>query len=166
MSVRRAVPSLALLALVAGCTRNARLELAVELPASERLAAAELLVLSDPPDFEGAAWATARREPLDEVGDTALVHILAEGDAIERPLGLRVRLCPTDACAGDSPEVAVRVERAFYRGALTWLTVAIAEVPDGRAAPLDVERCAVGGCLHGDEVEDFCRLDGTHYCER
>ena len=164
MSSRRALSLLALGAL-AGCTRNARLELAVELPASERLAAAELLVLSDPPDFEGAAWATARREPLDEVGDTALVHILAEGESIERPLGLRVRLCPTDACAGDSPEVAVRVERAFYRGALTWLTIAIPDVPDGRAAPIDVGRCAVGGCLDGDAVEDFCRLDDTHYCE-
>lgn len=155
----RAAPLLALLLL--GCARNAILELDVELPAG--VSHAELAALSAPPPFDAPAWDAASVERLDEVGDRARVELVAEGSAIEAPLGVVVRLCASDPCEDAPAEVRVRAERAFYVGARTWLDLAIPAVP-ASPATVEVARCEVGGCLPGDTL-DFCRDDGTHYCE-
>lgn len=158
--MRRSV-TLALALLASGCARNALLELEVQLPPG--IDHAELRVLSDPPpSYDDPEWDAVTPEALDEVGEVARVQVLAEGPAIEAPLAARVRLCGATPC-DSTAEVRVEIERPFYVGHETRVTVAIPAVPLAFDTYV-VDRCAVRGCLGGDTLE-FCRDDGTHYCE-
>jgi hypothetical protein len=153
------------LCLLAGCARNGVLELTFELPASPRLSATELRVLSgEQNDFDSARWSAAEPQPLDN-DRTVRVDIVAEGAAIEAPLALRLRLCD-GSCTPTSPEVQVGIERAFYVGARTWVVIDVPVVPSESFDPIFVRRCEVGGCLEGDTAS-FCRQEPSmpHYCE-
>lgn len=150
-------------ALVGCATRNARLDLDIALPDSSSIDHVELLVLPNPVGFGGPEWAQAPVEVLDELGETARVQILAEA-SIEQPLAVRVRFCEEAVCADSSAEVRARYERAFYVAEVTRHTLAIDAVPLATGEPREVSACAVGGCLL-DGSGNFCRIDGTHYCE-
>ena len=160
---RASIAALAALTLLGCATRNARLDLAIELPTSSEFEYVELVARADPTSFDEPAWDGAPAERLTELGDTARVQILAE-QAIEAPLGLRLRFCRAEPCAIVSPELRVRFERAFYVAEVTSYTLEVSEVPTGVTGPLPVGACAVAGCLEEGDA-DYCRLDGSHYCE-
>ena len=151
--------------LLAGCARNGILELTFELPASPRLSATELRVLSgEQTDFDSPRWSGAEPQPLD-YDRTVRVDVVAEGEALEEPLALRLRLCD-GSCTQTSPEVRVGIERAFYAGARTWVSIAVPVISADSFEPMFVGRCEVGGCLEGD-TRSFCRQEPSmpHYCD-
>lgn len=152
--------------ILAGCARNGILEITISLPASPRLGETELRVLSgEQTDFDSPRWSQAQAQQLGN-DRTVRVDVVAEGEAIEEPLALRLRLCETDDCLASEPEVRVGIERAFYVGARTWVHVDVPIVPDESFDPIFVGRCEVGGCLEGD-TQTYCRQEPPmpHYCE-
>ena len=151
--------------LLAGCARNGILELTFELPASPRLSATELRVLSgEQTDFDSPRWSSAEPQPLD-YDRTVRVDVVAEGEALEAPLALRLRLCD-GSCTQTSPEVRVGIERAFYAGARTWLSIEVPVIPAQSFEPVFVGRCEVGGCLEGS-CRQKLRVSPSmpHYCD-
>jgi hypothetical protein len=163
--MRRALLAIALLSLSA-CARNAILEITIELPEAITLGETELRMLSgDAADFESPRWADAQVARLG-TEPSMRVDVVAEGEAIEAPLAIRLRLCEDDRCPATAPEVRVGIERAFYAGAHTWIAIEVPLAPVPGEPPIFVGRCDVGGCLEG-ETRSFCRLEPPmrHYCE-
>lgn len=172
------------LALVSGCTRNAILELELELPASP--AGARLFAVVDARSDLGfdEPWpsgalagaplgvACTRADPAPPCDDRVLdpacsmvVSIVGDAGDVPRPLRVRVRFCEDEGCEADAdpPEHRVEIERAFYLGRYTQARVCIDEVPAATSAPELIERCDVR-CRDGS-ASMHCRLDGTHFCE-
>jgi len=79
---------------------------------------------------------------------------------------LKIRFCPTEACAGDglAPERWFRLEHPFYPRVTTSWSGRIDAIPtasDTEATLID--RCAIAGCLRG-ETSNYCR-GGVHACQ-
>ncbi len=190
---RRGVPSLALVlsaiaALASGCTRDAVLELELDLPAQPSGGAMRYAVVQVQSDgsFDGT-WADVplsgqplaasctRPEPTIPCDDRMLdptcsevISVVAGQDAIAQPLSVRVRFCSDPTCSAPedatAPERRVVIERAFYLGHYTQARVCIDDVPAMTDTdPQIIPRCEVR-CREGSSMLQ-CRLDGTHFCE-
>lgn len=195
---------LSLIWILAGCaTETSILELEVQL-VQEGLSDVGVTVHAAPDgdaiEAAGIGPRTGNRTPGAPRSSAAIeVSVIASGADVERPLRIEVEVCPDrrggccpaagpDCAAPDRHRAVVRVERAFYVGERTRLTLCVAPaagpgvgllvgrdpVPllEGGCAPelaLDVGRCAVQGCLEGDDqTHSFCREltdPTTHYCE-
>lgn len=185
---RRAALLLALASLASGCTRNAILELELELPpqpSGETPRYAVVQVASDASFDE--AWddvplerrllsaSCTRPEPTLPCPDRMLdpecsevISIVGGEDVLTKPLDVRVRFCVDPTCSApvdaSAPEQRVVIERAFYLGRYTQARVCIDEVPlTTDLNPERIERCDVR-CREGTSALQ-CRLDGTHFCE-
>lgn len=180
----RAIVLMSVLAL-SGCTRNAILELELELP--EQPAGAPLFAVVSARtdvDFDGP-WDGTSSVPValpasctraDELacGDRtidpacrAVVSLVGDG-ADTGPLYVRVRFCVDPACAADedasAAEHRVELERAFYVGRYTQARVCFESVPTTSNPPPElVGRCEVR-CREGSGTYQ-CRADGSHFCE-
>lgn len=168
--MRRAAAA-ALALLVAGCADNAILEVDLELPATSastpRYAFVQSLSASTI-DF-GGAWAGADATEgflLTSAPSTQHVSFVTDGDAIGRPLGIRVRFCTDRVCGAladvDAPEARYVVDRAFYRGQRTRLT--LSPVPETAPTTTEIGKCEVRGCSNG-AAATYCFADGRHFCE-
>ena len=97
------------------------------------------------------------------------------------PVRVKVRFCLDASCAavGDdrAPEVRFEIDRAFYLGERTSLTLAVACIPnvagETDAAPAcatkdravtAVSKCSVAGCREG-VTRSYCAGD-KHFCEK
>jgi hypothetical protein len=170
---------------LSGCTRNAILELELELP--EQPGGPPLFaVVSARSDvgfdeaWEGTPVASVplpvscmRASELscgDRVPDPACAAVFSlVGDGSDLgPLHVRVRFCVDPACAAaedaSATEHRVELERAFYIGRYTQARVCLEAVPSTSNPPPElIERCAVR-CREGSGAYQ-CRSDDTHFCE-
>ncbi len=183
----RRLALLALIALAPGCTRNAILELELDLPPQPSGSALYAVVqvrsqgsFDEPWDdvpLEGLPLGTSCTRPdppipcHDRMLDPAcseVISIVAGEDAITEPLSVRVRFCSDPTCSAPedagAAEQRVEIERAFYVGHYTQARVCIDEVPAVTdPEPEVIDRCDVR-CREGTSMLQ-CRLDGTHFCE-
>ncbi len=174
------------LALASGCTRNAILELELELPpspAGTRLFAVvdaqSDLGFDDPwpaGPLEGVPLGVActRADPAPPCDDRVLdptcsmvVSVVGDAGDVPRPLRVKIRFCEDAGCEAEAdlaaPEHRVEIERAFYLGRYTQARACVDEVPAATSPPELIERCDVR-CRDGAAAM-HCRLDGTHFCE-
>ena len=176
MFVRRA-GSIALFAVLAtSCARNAGIEI-------------ELIVPPAPAGTHLFAYVQFERPPLDfdsqwpdttdvagmPLGSVAQpLHFSVLTESFDAPLLIKVRFCETERCRGSAPapELWFQLEHPFYRAQRTSWTHVITEIPTvngvscGQAA--SIGRCEIQGCVSVSSQADrlnFCRLDGTHFCE-
>ena len=186
--MRRALASVVLagsLLGLGGCTRNAILELELELPAQPGGPPLFAVVSARSDVGFDQAWgdtpvasvplptSCVRASELscgDRVPDpacSAVFSLVGDGSDLG-PLYVRVRFCVDPACAADedasATEHRVEVERAFYIGRYTQTRVCLEAIPStSNPAPQIIERCAVR-CREGSGAYQ-CRTDGTHFCE-
>lgn len=155
----------------AGCTQNAILEMAIDLPSVD-----EGVVLHAQPQMRVASmnphaeeWRGEDLEAI-ELGSERIVDeisLVAEEDEVD--VAVKVRFCTTPSCTSlddaDAPERWYLLEHPFYLGRRTEWAVRIEEVPAARdTSPLVVGRCDIRGCVEGD-LSSYCRVDGRHLCE-
>lgn len=159
-------PSLLLALLVAGCAQDAVLELTVEIPEAAEPGPRYAVVDARAGEPVGAPPGDVVGLDRTAAGDGRVSIVAEPGDA-EQPLHLRVRFCDDPSCTGapaDVPQVRLRIERAFYPGEHTFLTVRIEAVPTGTEELPDVGKCEVRGCVSGESAT-YCLEDGAHLCE-
>ena len=118
--------------------------------------------------------------PADKTSLRASVEGRAEIEST--PVRVKVRFCRDASCAavGDdnAPEVRFQIERAFYLGERTSLSLAVECIPyvlgetDGQIgncatndkSQVNVAKCAVAGCREG-VTTNYC-ASGKHFCEK
>ncbi|MCC6877908.1 MAG: hypothetical protein IT378_26595 [Sandaracinaceae bacterium] len=167
------------------CTRNAILELELELPEAAGPVRFALVEVRSGESFDGAwspesaqsfALTTCQRaSPPPTCPDRTLdpscsqvISVVTGGGAIEAPLAVRIRFCRDPRCAATEDAAATErrfvIERAFYLGRYTQARACIDVVPVTPALdPIRIDRCDVR-CRDG-VAGMYCRLDGTHFCE-
>ncbi len=172
--MRRVLTACAAL-LLFGCAENAILEVDLQLPAQPTTGPALFAHVqarsADVVSFD-ETWAgtdAIEGRELAEEASPLPFSVVAGGSAFTRKLGVRVRFCETPACTGlgddYAPEMRYRIERAFYRGRRTRVTIAIASVPTAPPGEAEViEKCDVEGCTSGSTLS-YCFIDGRHFCE-
>jgi hypothetical protein len=96
------------------------------------------------------------------------------------PVRIKVRFCHDPSCAAidddHAPEVRYQIERAFYLGQRTSLTLTVDCIPNvagqtdappscavAQAQEVDVPKCQVAGCREG-VTSNYC-VNGEHFCE-
>lgn len=174
----RAMLIAALLAptVLAGCAANAIAELTLSLPAARgEVRWAFVQARSGAGDFD-AEWAGSDSLDgfaLESVRRTVVVSIEADdGEEMDRPLLVKVRYCRTPRCDpavdAEPQEVHITVERAFYQGHYTEISLRepLPDVCDASCPPevRTVTKCEVKGCRAGVTTR-YCDGDGRHYCE-
>lgn len=183
-AVRLSVRALALLALplLAGCTRNAFLELQIDLPkndyAGDRYAVVQVVAGEVSFDQE---WAGGDAIPPVKLGaspQSMRVSVEGDADTEQKPLRVKLKFCKSPQCtelADDvAPQLRLQLDRAFYIGERTSYTWSVACVPNvkGQTDPppvceaqkqLTVPKCKVAGCRSGITSE-YC-AGGKHFCE-
>jgi hypothetical protein len=174
----------------AGCIeKNAYLELELVFPADPRVtgdtAARQAVVrantadVSFDEDWESSEALSAVQ--LDPKEPTKL-RVSVEGrEEIEtKPVRIKVRFCTDPSCAGIhddvAPEVRFEIERAFYLGKRTSLTLTVDCIPNVASetdpppicatkneAVSTIPKCSVAGCREG-VTTNYCASD-KHFCE-
>ncbi len=164
--------------------RNAILELHIDLPATGmqpvvgRGPITHVLVQaeSNPRDWS----VSLGTDMLHSIGPVTLISssqsisidVEANGDEIERPLGVRVLYCTSSDCGTPISERWLQFDRAFYEGERTRyfvdpsVTTQGLEMSDNRTGgePRAVGACQVGGCiLETSFGNDYC-IGGAHRC--
>ena len=176
----------AALAPACAATSNAYLELELVFPPNATGAAryAVVGVVTGDVSFD-EDWRSTEPLPATKLagGATTSLRASVEGRAeIETaPVRVKARFCRDASCAGvgddRAPELRFEIERAFYLGERTSLTIAMDCIPnvDGETpAPpacatkdrsvTKVAKCAVAGCREG-VTRSYC-ADGKHFCEK
>ncbi len=197
--MRRVLPSVARLALplalalgAAGCANNAIFTLQMDLPPAPpatppAVQSLLFLVVEGRPGMED--WTTDWQQwqaggiGLDPVERTmTAVDFVASGDAIAKPLRVKIRFCISARCTlvedGDAPEIRIELERVFYQGRYTEYPIAISSSPTGDQIQLPpsgmivgpggaVPKCAIHApeCIEGTPATSWC-VGTEHYCER
>jgi hypothetical protein len=185
---RGAVAILALAGASCSSSSNAYLELTLDFPPDPRASSgarhAVVGVVSGDVSFD-EDWKSTDPIPATKLGASATTSetVSVEGRAeIETtPVRVKVRFCRDATCTavGDdhAPEVRFEIERAFYLGERTSLTLPIACIPNvaGQTdAPpscpttnksvATVAKCSVAGCREG-VTRNYC-ASGKHFCEK
>lgn len=173
-----------------GCIeKNAYLELELVFPADPRatgsVAARQAVVrvntgdVSFEEDWESSeALSAVQLDPK----EPKKLQVSVEGrEEIEtKPVRIKVRFCTDPSCVGIhddvAPEVRFEIERAFYLGKRTSLTLPIECIPNVPAetdpppacataneAVSTIPRCSVAGCREG-VTTNYCAND-RHFCE-
>ncbi|HJL20047.1 MAG TPA: hypothetical protein RMH99_30560 [Sandaracinaceae bacterium LLY-WYZ-13_1] len=170
--------------LLAGCARNAVLELEIDLPRPAGRITHAVVQARSGAGFDGD-WSQVpavavpldascvRPEPAPACRDreldarcSAVVSVVAGEAELAPPLSVRVRFCADASCTAPAApaEHRVAIERAFYRGRYTQARTCIDALPTDPAPPAEpIARCEVR-CRDGTAAS-YCRLDGTHFCE-
>jgi len=159
-----------------GCAENAVLEMEIDLPGrgTSDSTHAFVQVRSGEQNFADA-W--SGDDPLDGFplqvsANTISFSVVGDSDHEGQPLLMKVRFCTTSRCIAIvdeerlRPKVYIRIERAFYVGHYTGAAATIDAIPDPLMATpmIFIGKCAVRGCI-GGTTEDYCRMDGSHFCE-
>lgn len=171
--LRRSLSVLGLSLLLFGCTRNAILEVELELPPgpADRYAVVQFetgdvpfdSVWQRPDDYDGAVlMPTAQLVTYSVISESSDTHVR-----------MKVNFCTTPDCSGidDAPDrvpaVWFDVPQSLYVGHRTRWAPTIDALPiDPPTAPITVDRCDIEGCIEATGgTTTFCRLDGRHYCE-
>jgi hypothetical protein len=164
--------------LACGCGETAVLELTLDLPAAgderefvyvQARSGTRLFeeVWSDESSFSGIA--------LGPTSQRTDVSIVAAPEQLDSLMRVKLRFCRAARC--DHPldpsglsEQWIEIERAFYDGERTDLTIAVLAVPTPcaniscvRAGLRVIDKCEVRGCTE-DEAGPFCSGD-RHLCE-
>lgn len=185
----RSKACLALLAtwMLGGCAQNAIFELHVDLPAlgaagttvggrSARFARVQVLPGTAAFGVERLQWLTPA-VALETAGRAVMVSVPAEGGEITLGLHVKAQLCDDEACTNIVNERWYAFERVFYQGRYTCAEVDFAgdladatmttpTLGDPDTAATAIDRCAVTGCVSGNELSlHNCSGDGRHFCE-
>lgn len=160
--------------LYVGCAENAVFELKLELPNKGAVTTPLFAVVqarSGEPDFADM-WAGS--DPLDgfELSaepQTVPISVVADEDTvITSPMRMRIRFCGSSDCSeigsDNAFEYQLHFDRVFYVGQSTSYTVTIPATPAMDVLLPAVRKCDIQGCRNG-VASDYCRLDGTHFCE-
>lgn len=170
----RALPPLVLVALLAGCSDNAVLEVDLGLPASAEPGIYAYVQFDDGEASFTSQWVNPDDWPGTELtGSTQRVQYSAVSERFDIDLLIKVRFCQSPTCdrPGDedtvSRGVVYRVQHPFYRGSRTEWATTIDEVPPGPPTEeILVDRCSVAGCITGAPPSGFCSEEtGQHFCE-
>lgn len=174
----------------AGCIeKNAYLELELVFPADPRAsgstAARQAVVrvntgdVSFEEDWESSEALSA--VALDPKEPTKLQVSVEGREEIEtKPVRIKVRFCTDPSCVGIhddiAPEVRFEIERAFYLGKRTSLTLPVECIPNvatetdpppacalENEAVSTIPRCSVAGCREG-VTTNYC-ASSRHFCE-
>ena len=165
-----------------GCADNAILELEVRLPANPhegRETFALIQVRRATSGFE-TPWIgdiPVRGFPLGNMPRTEQISVVAEPDSYTHDIRGRMKFCGNDTCTalgvpsdgipGDdmAPEAHLEVEHPFYSLKRTSVSWPVDTVPPDSLSPplLMISRCQVAGCI--DITTNYCRADGTHFCD-
>ena len=168
--------SFALLSLVASaCARNAVLEMEIGVPPQPAgpLRFAVVQVETDAQPFEGD-WVSSNDyagAPLQATPQVVRYSVVSEDP--DTVVQVKVSFCTTEDCsaledaADRTPGLWYRLERSLYIGQRTrWSPVIDAVPADPPVEPIEVDKCAIEGCIRADGSEtSFCRLSGEHFCE-
>lgn len=159
----------------AGCARNAVLEVELTVPGQPATGPARYAVAqfeAAPQPFE-ADWRGSNDHPgrpLDG-GPQTLAYSVVSEDA-STVVQMKVLFCTTPDCSAleDAPDrvpsLWYRLERSLYIGERTRWDVTVDAVPQDPASDvIEVDKCAVEGCIRATGETSFCRLSGEHYCE-
>lgn len=177
-------------ALAAGCADNAILEVTLDLPPSGALVVDGGVVDAGPmparryafvqirraAEFDHAvAWSGTDPETieLDPTERTIADYSVVSTDEAT-DVHVKVQFCvhpqcisPEDMAVPSAPAVWYALEHPFYIGKRTFWDARIDVIP-GPASPtmevLQVGKCEIEGCISG-VTDDFCRIDGRHWCE-
>lgn len=166
-------------AFAAGCGETAILELTLELPpAGQERSFLYVQARSGDRSLE-EEWSegsSVGELPLGTTSRTEQISIVAAPEHLAEPLLLKLRFCRGSRCdhlldPGATPsEIWVTIERAFYDGERTELTIAIPMVPmpcDSLACFIAglraIDKCDVRGCTD-QLMGPFCSRD-RHPCE-
>jgi len=187
--VKRGLVTVVLLpaSLSLGCIeRNAYLELTVTFPKDESTTQAArygvVRVNTGDVSFD-ADWESSEVVPPVRLSRTQSTkqQISVEGrEEIEtQPVRVKVRFCRDPNCVGinddHAPEVRYEIERAFYLGKRTSLSLSVDCIPnvptemDPMCAIMDqsvvtVSKCSVAGCREG-VTSNYC-TGNVHFCEQ
>lgn len=181
--MRAALPLVAVL--LGGCIeRNAYLELELHFPADASGRNAVVRVNEGNVSFD-EDWQSTDSLPavkLDAKAATKLAVSVEGRPEIEtKPVRIKVRFCEDPSCAAinddRAPEVRYQIERAFYLGERTSLSLTVDCIPNvmGETDPppacalaqddeIDVPKCQVAGCREG-VTSNYC-VGGKHFCEQ
>lgn len=183
----RIVLALLLALALTSCAQNAIFELHVDLPAlaapgttttvgTARFARVQILPGTASFGVERLQWLTPAI-PLTTTAHAVMVSVPADGSEITQGLHVKVQLCDDEPCTHVVNERWYAFDRVFYQGRFTCYEVGYAADladstmsapmlgdPDTSAIPVD--RCAVTGCVSGNELSlHNCSTDGRHFCE-
>lgn len=161
--------------LAVGCAENAILELELQFPPQTAASGQYVVIqaLSSETALTPGMSLGSETTPFTLAEETiGRMSLVASGAEITQPLYVGVRFCVDRDClaTGDpqEPDQLFRLERAFYLGAYSSVTI------DLRGGPTpgltEVGRCEVHGCFMGSRpVAGSCLVneDGTevHFCE-
>ena len=174
MVVKHPTLLLIVLCTLAGCAEDvAFLEVSLELPANE---GGEPVFVStqvrDAAEFPfEVQWRSGSDPDALLLGPEPLSDHISVGAHVEDvDVAIRVRFCRSADCTaaadGAPPEAWFIVERPFYLGKRTHWSTTFESVPD--AIPNEAtrtDRCAIRGCVVGDDAPSYCLADGSHPCE-
>lgn len=179
--------AVALALLGGGCASDAILELEVFLPAMDTTARVMTITRgarsADPEDETGQLDLD-----LQEFARPEAVSVVDDAGGVDRALFLTFTACLARPCARSDDTRVVEIERPFYAGRRTHLTLCVTragscgeECVDSECAAAlredrgaiavfgehRVDRCQVRGCVDGESrVPDaYCRADGDHFCQ-
>lgn len=185
--MRRTLPITLALVLLGGCAENAIFELHVDLPAAGAVGTtvgshtaqyARVQVLPGAAAFgvERLQWLTPTVR-LQSASRAIMVSVPADGAEITAGLHVKVQLCDDEACTNVVNERWYAFQRVFYQGRYTCAEVDFAAdladatmsaptLGDPDTAAISIDRCAVTGCVSGNELSlHNCSSDGRHFCE-
>ena len=159
--------------LSSGCAQNAILEVTVDMPAADP-SRTYLVVraLSGEADFSND-WQQSQIAgiPLNTTeANIVEIGIEGSGDDLLRVLNVKLRFCVHPECQavpddGDSPEVWLTFERAFYQGEYTGYQLSLMPPPTtAPSTPTIVGKCEIFGCVEGSSPTGYC-ADDVHHCE-
>ncbi len=168
--------SIAIAVVLAGCGEQAVLDVTVELDgATECEAFARVDLMSGQADEPWPEDAHVTTFTLGTEPSTTTFSVVAHDDRELLPVFVSIRACRAETCDAEaSPgcpaDVAgralrVELERAFYLGEATHLTLDLANATTDRAFER-IPKCAVAGCTDG-AATTYCDADrvGRHFCE-
>jgi hypothetical protein len=175
----------------AGCVeKNAYLELELDFPADPRASAnggdarnAVVRVNTGDVSFDEDWESSEALSPvrLDPKQPTKLqVSVEGRAEIETKPVRIKARFCADPNCVGIhddiAPEVRFEIERAFYLGKRTSLTLTVDCIPNvatetdppptcaiGNEAVSTIPKCSVAGCREG-VTTNYC-ANSKHFCE-
>lgn len=157
-----------------GCAENAFLELELVLPPARDTHQFALVQARSAGQFPFDVVWKGNDPPAIRLGAAPVTDRLSvESEQDDVDLHVRIRYCETEGCTstteGMVPESRFLIEDPFYIGEHTYLTLQVNELPpdfdpETPPEPIEIDRCAVRGCVSGDSTPNYCS-NSVHPCE-